>query len=671
MPSQAFRQSSFLGGVLSPALYGRTDLPLFAHSLRELRNFIVKQEGSAVNRAGWKYLAGTYTNLAARMLPFVFSRSKSYLLVLTNLRCDVYKNGVAVHNFVTPWVTADLPSLKWTQSGTVMTVDCAGYQPREIVFTGPADTDWVLNTVSVIATQAAPTGLAIAVYQTADTTHPAKEWNWAVCAVDANNRESLPSTTAGGSYAVYTDKPVKLTWSAAAGSPAYYNVYRGRNGKYGYVGSTTNLFFYDDGLYPMYSDPPPLDRNPFSGASDKPQCVTYHQQRIVHANTLNDPAGLWASVLGSFYDFNYASPPKDTDAWWSGVASRRYEEIRSMVPLAHLILLTNAGEWLVGSDGPFSPNSATFVPLSYWGSAFLDPVVVGGSILFLQERGSQIRELIVGPDAAESKNDLTVLASHLFEGRTIVSMDYAEVPFRMLVAVRDDGKIAQLTYLKQNNLIAWSWWDTAIGSCESVCVVPEGSEDVVYGIFNNGGSRWICRLASRLIATKADAALLDFHVTYNGAPTSTISGLAHLNGRTDVYALADGLVQGPFTVSAGSITLTTPASKVCAGLRYTGQLEVLDLATGAAEVRPLTKSVDKVFFEVHQSGGGFQVGETLAAQLVTAPSIVADANGFQTGLVEVLPKTTWNRDGRACIQQLNPLPLTVLSVIREVEMTNA
>jgi hypothetical protein len=46
---------------------------------------------------------------------------------------------------------------------------------------------------------------------------------------------------------------------------------------------------------------------------------------------------------------------------------------------------------------------------------------------------------------------------------------------------------------------------------------------------------------------------------------SVVGGLSHLNGY-QVYALVDGLVQGPFTVSGGSITLTTPGSQVVVGL---------------------------------------------------------------------------------------------------------
>ena len=64
---------------------------------------------------------------------------------------------------------------------------------------------------------------------------------------------------------------------------------------------------------------------------------------------------------------------------------------------------------------------------------------------------------------------------------------------------------------------------------------------------------------------------MDSGITYNGAPTTTITGLDHLEGK-EVTALADGSVVTGKTVSSGQITLGTEASVVHVGLPYTGKL---------------------------------------------------------------------------------------------------
>jgi hypothetical protein len=65
---------------------------------------------------------------------------------------------------------------------------------------------------------------------------------------------------------------------------------------------------------------------------------------------------------------------------------------------------------------------------------------------------------------------------------------------------------------------------------------------------------------------------------YSGAPATRSPGLWHLIGET-VYALADGIVQGPFTVSAaGQVTLATAATVVTVGkIIPDADLELLDI----------------------------------------------------------------------------------------------
>ena len=50
------RQTNFGGGEISPLLWGRTDLPFWARSLRACLNFFISKPGAAVSRPGTTYV---------------------------------------------------------------------------------------------------------------------------------------------------------------------------------------------------------------------------------------------------------------------------------------------------------------------------------------------------------------------------------------------------------------------------------------------------------------------------------------------------------------------------------------------------------------------------------------------------------------------------------------
>ncbi len=102
---------------------------------------------------------------------------------------------------------------------------------------------------------------------------------------------------------------------------------------------------------------------------------------------------------------------------------------------------------------------------------------------------------------------------------------------------------------------------------------------------------------------------LDSGLVYEGAATTSISGLGHLEGET-VYGLADGIEVGPFTVVSGELvpSLTTPATKVMIGLRYMTTIETLEPEIGLTDLEAgtslgLEKELNKAFVYVVESGG--------------------------------------------------------------------
>ena len=83
-----------------------------------------------------------------------------------------------------------------------------------------------------------------------------------------------------------------------------------------------------------------------------------------------------------------------------------------------------------------------------------------------------------------------------------------------------------------------------------------------------------------------------------------------------------------------------------------------------------TKNVVSVWPRVFETRGGF-VGPNFDDMVEIKPRIdeeLGDPPALFTGEIAVVPTSGWERDGSFCIQQRDPLPMTLLSVVLEVSV---
>ncbi len=164
-----------------------------------------------------------------------------------------------------PWAAADLRRLKYAQRNDVVTICHQSYQPRQLKRL--ADDNWTLGTLEVIRRVNPPTAVGVSGFKAFDETHPIVSWSWVVTSIDADGSESLISVKlTDASATLYPDFPrPTLTWTppAAGNVPKSYNVYRGRDGYWGFVGSSDTNAFIDEGYVPNYFDAPPTAHEPF------------------------------------------------------------------------------------------------------------------------------------------------------------------------------------------------------------------------------------------------------------------------------------------------------------------------------------------------------------------------------------------------------------------------
>ena len=419
-----------------------------------------------------------------------------------------------------------------------------------------------------------------------------------------------------------------------------------------------------------------------------PGCVTYYQQRKIFAGSATEPESIWMTQSGNFGNMDTSSPSQDSDAITLTVASQQVNAVKNLISVNALLVLTSSGAFKVSAgsaSGVLTPAASIVTPQSFNGCADVTPLVIESDILYVQSKGSIVRDLTYNFYVdIYTGNDITLMSSHLFFGYQVVDWCWAEEPFKLVWAVRDDGTLLSLTFLKGQDVFPWTRHDTQ-GAFRSVASVSEGSEDAVYFVVSrtipgiNGGQpvSYVERLASRNFLTNGSADItkawfVDCGLRYSGAPATIIGGLGHLEGAT-VAILADGNVQPPQVVSGGTVTLAHAASAITVGLAYTADLQTLNLETGASTAQGKRKKVTAVTLRL-QNSRGLQIGYD-SDSLVEIKERTTQPYGqpipLITGDERLLIPPSWNIEGSVWIRQGNPLPCSVLAVIPEVRVGDA
>lgn len=659
-----------------------------------------------------------------------------------------------IYTLAPAYVEADLQTLNYNQNADVLTVVHPDYAPTEFSRTGHAA--WSFGNIALGAQVADPTAVTCA---------PSGSTNfyW-ITAVGADGEEGVgsPSSTNGAAT------PLTISWVAAAGAVSY-NVYKKSNGLYGYIGQTASTSFADSGITADLETQPPTYVTPYTGPN-YPNAIGFTQQRCIFFNTADYPERGWASQTGRPKNFSRRAPSVDDDYFNFDLLGRQVNEVRHFLELGKAVIFTGGCEWVLEGNeaGTLVPGQVNPKQISANGISTLPPIVIDNTAVYIQARGGSVMKLGLKTDGSTNDSDeLSVWGSHLFDGYTIRDWAYQQKPHSIVWAVRSDGVLLGLTYIQSQQVLAWHKHDTN-GTVEQVCVVPEGTEDVLYLVIkrtiNGETKRYVERMDTRVISEIEDYVGMDSNLAYDGTNTGSttmtlsggtswtsgeeltitasaafftsadvgnaihligsdgtlirfslatytsttvmkgyshktvpvsmrstarttwgkavdeVTGLWHLEGKA-VSVLGDGFVVGSpnnpayatRTVTNGALTLDKCYQVIQVGLPFVCDLETLDIDTAQGE--PLgdkKQSISRVTVHLHKSRGGW-LGRA-------QPADDDDLTGFtemkvrqsedydepvelKTGKVTTNITADWESNGRVCVRQVDPLPLTVLSIV--------
>lgn len=684
MANTRISQVSFSRGEFCPPLYMRTDISQYHIGLKTLKNGFVQQEGCVSNRSGLEFVGEIKdSSKVGRLIPFVFNSEQTYIIEAGEKYFRfIQEGGYIVYpddyedeslrgeivELETPYQAEDLRYLKFAQSADILTITHIDYAPKELIRYDHHE--WELKDIIFAPSIKAPTGIK-AVW-TGQTSSNTRDYTYCVTAVDKETleeSESSQSVTTKGHREAYwtTSEYMTISWNAVAGAQEY-NVYRSVNGVMGYLGTAKTNSFTDDNIEPDLAETAPILKNPFEN-ENHPSCCAYFQQRKIYANTYNSPQMIYASQTATSNNFNSSRPLIASDAVELPLADREVNEIRHLVPFKDLIALTTNSEYKInGTDGKFEANPMPVAVIqSAYGASHVQPIVSGSMVVFVEAGGNVLREL--GYDyLSDSYNgdELSLFASHLFEGKEIIYIGYAKAPYRLIYVIFKDGTLAVLSYNKKQELCGWGRFETK-GSFESVACIREGLEDVAYFIIkrniNGQDVRYIERTTTRIVKNAKTGFFVDSGLSAQfEEAVDNISGLGHLVN-CEVVALCDGGVVEKLVVDGeGKVVLPYPTKDLVIGLPYEFEFETLGVE--GENTHGLKKIINSItvnvlnsredFFVVGNTGKVFQNGRNLDS--------INDSGLLYSGKVEATPLNTPTDRATIHLAQRHPLPLTITAV---------
>lgn len=223
-----------------------------------------------------------------------------------------------------------------------------------------------------------------------------------------------------------------------------------------------------------------------------PGVNTFFQERQFYANSLNNPDTVWASQIGRFNDMDVSVPSRATDAITASPWTEQVNGIQWLIPMpGGLIAMTGNRAWQIIGEGtyqlnvqPVTPSTTQAQPQAFNGcSATVPPIVIDYDVLYVEAIGNAtVRDLSWNFWVnIYTGADLTILSNHLFLNFEITQWTWARNPYKLLWAVRDDGTMLSMTYLKEQEVYGWARHDTQ-GLIQGAASVTEPPVNAVYAV---------------------------------------------------------------------------------------------------------------------------------------------------------------------------------------------
>jgi hypothetical protein len=352
------------------------------------------------------------------------------------------------------------------------------------------------------------------------------------------------------------------------------------------------------------------------------------------------------------------------------------ESIKWMETQGDLIIGTKTSEWIIPSSADATSYGAAVV--SRHGSCRMKPAKVGGSLVYVQDSRSIVKEF--GDTGSRTVNELS---NHLFRGLTIVDFDYTQAPEESMYFVLSDGSMIKCLMNPSAKTMAWTRRLPRTGDAyESLAIINTVFGDKVFCSVK----RIVGGVTKRYIEIIADNTDLDVSnqcysgsCRYGSTPANHITGIDHLIGET-VIVRARRVTGSTFFDTTGVVDvdghldITDPdngGAAVTVNQYMVGLPESMKSILQRLDNRDtdgIPKSVTNIFLRMMNSSDftvKYSEDSTLPVNNVDVTELDT-TKPYYSGVVKLTYGGSWADDQRIIITSSGAGPVGILSMIADV-----
>ncbi len=437
----------------------------------------------------------------------------------------------------------------------------------------------------------------------------------------------------------------------------------------------------------------------WSDTTGWPRCATFADDRLFMGGAALYPQRLDGSKTGLYTNFSPSNSAGTVAADNAVAFSLNSDDVNALEWMIStekgLLAGTSRGEWLIRPSSlteALTPTNISGKPTTRYGSASVAPVLAGKAVLFVQRAARKVRELayVFEVDGFKAP-DMSLLAEHITRP-SVYDLAYQEQPQAIMWAARADGVLLGLTYERDQKVVAWHRHELGGASnaagdeipvVESVAVVPtpDATRDELYMVvqrYINGGVKRYIEYMSKIWEVE-DEQEDAFHVdcgwtTIVGSPTSTITGLWHLEGET-VGAYIDGTKHVDITITNGTATFDRTGTIKTVGYFYNSDGQTMPIEGGAQDgsAQGKLKRIHRVgFWLVDTLGLKFGMDSSNLTEILERQwgDDFGVATPLFTGVVRERFEGDYDKLGQIYWRCDGPFPATVLAVMPQFEVAD-
>lgn len=633
-----------------------------------MRNVVVLPGGGAKRRFGTEFIADiTDSSTQWKLRDFEFSETKIFLLLFTADTIKIYLDDALVATVVTPYPDSAINALKFAQTTNRLVIAHPDFKPR-FLSRGADDMTWNLSEFNFTF---------LPYYDFVPGTY--------------DDNTFLLSSVSKGDHTLSVSGSGPFVFTDAYVGGAFFAAGKDVTEPLGYarITSRTSSTEVDVTIIKEFENTSNNGKDVLvaekawsdletdgSGNRGWPVSTTFYQDRLYFGGSRSLPETIFASQVNDFVDFDIGTG-EDDEAIIATLGSNKINDIKHIISDRSLQLFTFSSEWTAPQleDSPLTPSNISIKKQTAEGATNVDPVILDNFTFYIKRGGKGVMGYRFDFDnESYNSSNVSILSSNLIrqpvDSTVLKGSVFDDANYLMLA--NDDGTLAVYQSLSEQDVSAWSLADTQgkFLRCQEV-------GDQIYFIVE--------RTANNLPVKYLEKLNFDIYTDSQktqtfGSPTSTITGLEHLNGST-VKVIGDGFVQPDRIVDNGQIEIDEAATTVQVGLAYDPLIEVLPVIIQSQQgpTNYIPKRINRIWAQFYETLGVYVNGEQLIPNLqfndtfdenTLQPSAQAQTGSFQLynegwylspgGRVsEKDPKTI-------TITQKDPLPMNILSVGYEV-----